>query len=546
MKMSTGVAGLDAMLRGGLPRGRTTLLHGETGTGKTMLGMHFLLAGVREEEPGVLLSFEERADALRMNAATLGWDLAGPEREGRLAILETRIDPQAVVAGQYDFSGLYAVLEGVLSKLCAKRIVLDAVDVLLSMLNDPVRERNELYRLHDWLLERGVSTLLTMRMTGDYAYYSFVEFMTDCVLRLRAEREGRERTLQVVKYRGSAFSGYPQPYAMGERGFIVHPLTQLNLNYPVVLHRLPTGLPDLDDMLGGGYPAGAATVIAGASGTGKTTFVSTFAAAACGRGEPTLYVNYEESSERIVAAMRSPGVDLQPALDNGLLSILSPMPEAVSTEVHLDALFGSLRRHRAAHVILDAVSAASRMHPGNGAFFFLLRVLHYCRTEGISVILTNQLGGGERMDNAFGMGYSSLVDTIVHLDYVPVGGEVNRTLLVMKSRGSTHTNQYREFFISSHGIRFVPVYPGRGGMLTGVARQEEEMREEREKREREHRIASKRKELERLQALLEAEVTARNALISKERMELQNMEREMNATDQARAQRGRMRGKSET
>ncbi|MBD3345560.1 MAG: circadian clock protein KaiC [Chitinivibrionales bacterium] len=541
IKLSSGIGGLDAALRGGYPSGRTTLIHGETGTGKTIIGMHFLIEGAQNSEAGILISFEERADALRRNALTLGWDLAKLEKEGRLAVLDPRLDPRAVVTGEFSFAGLFALLEGLIRKLNVKRIVIDAVDVLLQLLENPARERNEIFMLHDWLLDHKLTALITMKLAGEQSYYPFVEFLTDCVVRLRAETTEHQRLLQIVKCRGSGFSSGANPYAISERGLVFHPLVDLEMSYPPITGHISTGFEELDHMMGGGYTKGGCTAIVGATGTGKTTISNTFARNACENGERVLYVNYEESAGHMVGMMKSSGIDLEPVIQKGSLKILSQMPEAVVPEIHLDNLMNAIEDHNPGYVIVDAVSSFDRMGSEATAFYFMLRLVTHCRRKGITVLLTNQITGKENIGEIFGIGYSSIIDTIVYLNYSSIGGEMNRTILIMKSRGSQHTNQFREFMITSDGIRFADIYSGKGGMLTGVARQEQEIREQQEERQRQYEVEAKKKEIERMKASSKAERLALQARIDKAIVELENLKSEDVIFDKAREQREIMR-----
>jgi len=457
-KASSGSSGFDMILKGGFPCGRTTLLHGGTGTGKTIIGIQFLLSGAQSGEPGILVSFEEKADSLRQNALSLSWDLAAFEKEGKLVIIDAMPDPKAIMTGGFDFTGLYSLLEGVIHTLRAKRIVIDAIDILLQLLNDPAKERNQVYQLHDWLSTHGMTGLLTSKLTANIPEFPFLEYLTDCVIRLMPLNVDRQRMLLVVKYRGSDFVSGPHPYTVATGGIVLNALAETDLQYVPVGEYVTTGLSALDEMMCGGYKKGSCIVIAGPSGTGKTTIASLFAAAVCNNYGRVLYINYEESVNNIIAMMKSTGLDLEPAIQNDHLKIIAKMPEAMGPECHLYHDIAALQEHNAQYLIVDAISACKRIASENAAFSYLFRLLNYCRKSGITVLLTNQISGFQQTHDIYGFGFSSFVDTIIFLDYVQIGGEVNRTLLILKSRGSGHSNQYREFLITGQGIRFMNVY----------------------------------------------------------------------------------------
>ncbi len=540
-KSTSGSTGLDAVLKGGFPKERTTLIHGGTGTGKTILGLQFLISGAKNGEPGILVSFEERADAIKQNALALGWDLDQLEKEGKLIILDALPDPTAVYSGGFDFSGLFALLEGAVRTLNAKRIVIDAIDILLQLLNDPSRERNQIYQLHDWLGDHNHTAIITAKLSNGIPDYPFLEFLTDCVIRLTPLNEDRQRLLSVVKYRGSNFSSGTHPYTIAEDGLILIPLADTELHYEKVGQHISTGLSVLDSMLGGGYRKGASTALAGASGTGKTTFACLFAAAVSARGERVLYVNFEESAKNMVSLMRSSGLDLEPALKSNHLKITALMPEAAGSEEHLHYNIKAIDEHQPQHLIIDAISSCRRMGSEKAAFSYLLRILNYCRQRGITTLLINQITGFQQAHEIYGIGFSSIIDSMIFLDYVQVGGEVNRTLMVLKARGSQHSNQYREFTITENGIHFEDIYTGGGGMLTGVARLEEEYREELEARKREQSITAKQQEIERLRAALQLDISASESEIKKAAVELNAIETENAISEEARKKRKMLR-----
>ncbi len=545
-KSSSGSTGLDAVLEGGYPKERTTLLHGGTGTGKTILGLQFLICGAQNDEPGILVTFEERAEAIRQNALALGWDLGQMEKEGKLIILDALPDPTAVFSGGFDFSGFFALLDGAARTLKAGRIVIDAVDALLQLLNDPVRERSQIQQLHQWLTDHKHTAILTAKLSDGLPAYPFMEFLNDCVIRLTPLNEDRQRLLSVVKYRGSNFSSGEHPYTITRDGLSLVPLADAQLQYETISEHISSGLSVLDEMMGGGYRRGASIALAGASGTGKTTFACLFAAAAVARGERVLYVNFEESANNMVAMMQSSGLDLEPALKSNHLKISSLMPEAAGSEEHLHYNLTAIREHRPHHLVIDAISSCRRMGSEKAAFSYLLRILNYCRQRGITTLFINQITGFQQVHGIYGIGFSSIIDAMVFLDYVQVGGEVNRTMMILKARGSQHSNQYREFTITGNGIHFEKLYSGRGGMLTGVARIEEEYREELEARQRKQKIEAQRRKVERLRSSLQMDISASESEIEKAAVELDAIETEDRISWEARKKRQSMRtGKNE-
>lgn len=459
-KVPTQIAGLDEILEGGFPRGRTTLASGGPGSGKTVLGLEFLCRGAMAGDPGVFVTFEERADAVRMNALSMGWDLAALEKAGKMAIIEARLSGDEVLSGDFDIQGLLTIVGGHTTRIRARRIVMDALDVLLRVYGDLQRERNELSRLHDWLIDRGLTSVLSVKTHRDGdndSQYEFLDFMADCVIRLdhRVVGQVATRRLRVIKYRGSGFGTNEYPYVIGGHGIVLFPLTTAELTHQPLGPKVSSGLAGLDAMLDGGFRCAACVLIAGTSGTGKTTLASAFAQAACRRKEKVLYLNFEESQEAMIAGMLSVGIDLRPALRAQRLMVQTALPEAMGSDNHLVRALEVIDSFKPDHLIVDAISACVRMGSEQAAFDYLMRLVAVVKERGITCILTNQitglLGGGEELS---GIGFSSVVDAVIHLRFVDAGQEIGRQILIVKARGSGHSNRRESFYITDQGINF--------------------------------------------------------------------------------------------
>lgn len=517
-KVATGIAGLDEVLNGGLPAGRTSLVSGGPGTGKSVLGLEFICRGMENGKPGIFVTFEERAESVRENALTIGCDLDRYEKEGKLHLIAVPVSPEAVISGDFNIKALLAIIEGKAKSIDAERIVIDAMDVILRLFDDPKRERNELYAFNDWLLDRRVTTLMTVKASLDMEStrrYEFLDFMADCVIHLdnRVVDQVTTRRMRVLKYRGSDFGSNEYPFAITGDGFEIIPMSTVGLQHQALGSPVSSGHVRLDAVLGGGYRRGSCILITGTSGTGKSTLACTFTRAACERGEKTLYINFEESQEAMVSTMLSPGIDLRPLLRNGSLEVLTSMPESMGVEQHLVRSLKSLRTFEPDHVVVDTISACQRMGSERVAFDYIVRLVNACKDRGSTIMLINQAAGFTEKQEISGIGISSIVDTTVALRFIDIGGEVNRMLLVMKSRGSTHSNQYREFLITDDGINVLDVYVGEGGVLTGVARQEQEAKEAAELLLKQQEIHQKEKELVQMKATMEAEAVSQQSQI---------------------------------
>jgi len=459
-KVPTGIAGLDEVLRGGLPAGRMTLLTGGAGSGKSLVGLQCLLHSADAGEPGILVLFEERASAVRQNAWSLGWGLASLERKNRLYLMDARLNPDAVISGDFSIKGLLAILDQQAKAMRARRIMIDAADALLYLYNNPVRERQELHTLHEWLLDRGLTAIMTVKTLpqGEFpSRYVFLDFMADCVIHIdqRVTVQVTTRRLRVIKYRGSGYGRNEYPFLIGENGVNVIPITSNVLQHRPPGPKVSSGQVRLDDVLAGGYRRGTSILIVGTAGAGKTTLACIFSQAACLRGERVLYLNFEESPEAMVSNMLSPGLALQPLIKTGRLVVRSYLPEAMGVEEHLFHTLKALDELQPQHVVVDAISACKRMGSEHAAFEYLMRILNACKERGITCIYLNQAAGLDIVSEISGIGVSSIIDTVVLLRLLPIGGVMKRQLIVMKSRGSKHSEQFHEFRITDHGIDLV-------------------------------------------------------------------------------------------
>jgi circadian clock protein KaiC len=466
-KMVTGIPGLDDVLRGGIPEGRTTLLVGGPGSGKTVLSVQALRHAAADGRPAVFVSFEEAADAVRANALSLGWDLAALEADDRLALLHPELDYRAIRAGDFSIKGLLAVLAGEAERIGARLVVIDAVDAVMRLFDDVRREEDELYALHAWLLERGFTAILTVKARPERrtrAMYPFLDFLADCVIVLdqRIVEQVTTRRLRVLKYRGSGYAADECPFAITPDGLVLVPLSSTELFQRPLGSPIPSGNPTLDGMLGGGYRRHSAVLIAGPPGCGKTTLACTFAQAAGRRGERTLYVSFEEAKEELVPAMRSPGLDLAPLVEAGTLEFLTAMPEVLGVEQHLIRILRAMDRFEPNHLVVDAISAAERIGSRDAAFDFLLRLLAACRQRGVTCFYLSQTACGTT-ERFSGFGLSSLIDTALVLNYAWHSDELARTLFVLKMRGGWHSRKRHRLTISDDGLLIEPPATEREG-----------------------------------------------------------------------------------
>jgi len=517
-KTPTGISGLDDVTCGGLPAGRTTLVCGGPGCGKTLLAATFLINGaVMFDEPGVFMSFEESSADLLQNVASLGFDPRRLLDDRKLAMDYVRVERSEIEeSGDYDLEALFVRLGFAIDSVGAKRVVLDTLEVLFAGLGDTQLLRAELRRLFAWLKERQVTAVITAEQgDGELTRFGLEEYVSDCVLLLdhRVSNQITTRLLRVVKYRGSAHGTNEYPFLIDAQGISVLPVTSAGLEHDASNAVISTGIDGLNQMLGvGGFYRGTSILISGTAGTGKTSLAAHFVDSVCARGERCLYFSFEESPAQIVRNMRSIGLDLQPRVDSGLLRFEAARPSLFGLEMHLARMYREIESFNPTATVLDPISAL-RGETGD-VHSMLLRVIDMLKSRGITAFLTNLLSM-QGLDQS-SAAVSSLMDTWISLVQLESNGERNRGIYVLKSRGMNHSNQLREYQLTSQGVRMVDAYLGSAGVLTGSARMSQEaadaaaaVRRSAESERRQREIVRKRASLERqigdLRAALAAE-----------------------------------------
>jgi circadian clock protein KaiC len=479
-KSPTGIRGFDELTGGGLPRGRPTLVCGGPGCGKTLFALEFLVRGaVEHREPGVFVSFEERPEDLQRNVASLGFDLAALSAEKRLVVDHVRVERSEIEeTGDYDLEGLFIRLGYAIDSIGARRVVLDTIESLFSGLGNMTILRAEIRRLFNWLKDRGVTAVITgERGEGALTRQGLEEYVSDCVILLdnRVAGEITTRRLRIVKYRGSTHEMNECPFLIEDAGFSIMPITSAGLNHTVSNERVTSGIERLDTMLGGeGYYRGSSILVSGGAGTGKSTIAAHFAGATCRRGERCLYFAFEESESQILRNMRSVGLDLTPFVKRGLLQFHAARPTFYGLEMHLAVIHRLVLQFDPSVVIVDPMTnlmqvAASARETRS----MLIRLIDFLKTRGTTALFTSLTSAGSASETSDSE-VSSLTDTWLLVRNIEAGGERNRALYILKSRGMAHSNQVREFILSSDGVKLVDVYTGPGGVLTGSARVNQE------------------------------------------------------------------------
>jgi circadian clock protein KaiC len=464
-KCPTGIKGFDEITEGGLPKNRTTLFSGSTGTGKTLLGIDFLIHGAAEyKEPGVFISFEETEEELYKDVASLNLDLRGLVSQKKILLEYVLLERRDIQEkGEFNLEGLFIRLEHTIDSIGAKRVVLDSVESLFAGVKDAGILRLEIKRLFRWLKEKRVTTIITGELgEGSYTRHGLEEYISDCIVLLdnRVREQISTRRIRVIKYRGSKHGTNEYPFVIDKGGLSVIPITSAGLNQPGTAKRVSTGIPSLDKMFkGAGYTRGSTVLVSGTAGTGKTSLAAAFAIESCKRGERCLFLSYEESSGQLVQNLSSIGFHFAPLVKKGLLKIVSTRPSFFGLEMHLLEVYKIIADFKPQAVVIDPLT--SLIGQGNQLELqsMLTRMIDLLKSDGITAFFTSLVSATAQNDTSGEIGVSSLIDTWIVVRELEEneGRKRIRGLYIVKSRGMGHSSDVHKLVLSDNGIDLVPM-----------------------------------------------------------------------------------------
>ena len=481
-KVSSGVKGLDIISHGGIPKERTTLISGASGTGKTVLSAQFLHNGIIEYgENSVFVTFEERPKDIINNMKSFGWNIAKLEKEKKWAFMDASPgDSDKVEVGQYDLGGFLARIEYAINKVKAKRIAIDSVSSLFTHYQDPGIIRRELYRVAARLKQLNMTCIMTAERPtedGPISRYGVEEFVSDNVILLHNrlnDRGERERTIEILKFRGASHDSEEAPLIVKDKGINIYPRPKPKLRGKGFSRRLSTGIKGIDDLFYGGMYKNSSTLVTGASGTGKTVFTLHFIMEGAKKGEKSLLIEFEESPGQLFRNAASFGWDLEKYVKKGLVKLISHYPEDLKAEQYLNMIQDWTIENKAERVAIDSISALQRIYSENKFREFVVGQNAFFKMQDVTVLLTNttsQLLGGTEITETH---LSTATDNIIILKYVELGGRMRRLLSVLKQRGSRHRKELMEFEISPQkGMDVIGPFEGVENLMSGSARRVE-------------------------------------------------------------------------
>ncbi|HEY9871937.1 MAG TPA: circadian clock protein KaiC [Candidatus Obscuribacterales bacterium] len=473
-KIRTMIEGFDDITHGGLPSGRTTIVSGTSGTGKTMLAAQFLYNGISYfDEAGVFVTFEESPSDIIKNAYGFGWDLQKLINEGKLFILDASPDPEGQeVVGNFDLSALIERIQYAIRKYKAKRVSIDSVTAIFQQYDAASVVRREIFRLVARLKLIGVTTIMTTERVDEYgpvARFGVEEFVSDNVVIVRNVLEGerRRRTMEILKLRGTSHMKGEYPFTITKQGINIFPLGAMRLTQRSSNIRVSSGVKTLDEMCGGGFFKDSIILATGATGTGKTLLVSKFLQEGCVSGDRAILFAYEESRAQLSRNASSWGIDFEELEQKGLLKILCTYPESAGLEDHLQIIKSEIAEFKPSRIAIDSLSALARGVSNNAFRQFVIGVTGYAKQEEITGFFTNttdQFLGAHTITESH---ISTITDTILLLQYVEIRGEMSRALNVFKMRGSWHDKGIREYTISKDGAEIKGSFRNYEGIISG-------------------------------------------------------------------------------
>ena len=474
-KIATGIPGFDVFSKGGLPKGRTTLISGTAGSGKTIFASQFLAEGIARGDNGVFVTFEEPPQMLCKNVRGFGWDIQQWEREGKWFFVDASPQDRNVptVSGEYDLEPLISRLKYAINQVNAKRVAMDSLGAVFSYVPDVAQVRSALFRLAQVLREMEITAILTSERTSDYgsiSRYGIEEFVADNVIVMRNAliEEKRRRTIEILKYRGVSHQHGEFPFTIiAERGIVVIPFSTDVSKRKTSGNRITSGSEDLDKMCGGGWFEGSIILVSGATGTGKTLMAAEFINGGVKNDEKCLMFAFEESRDQLLRNAMAWGVDYEQMEEENKLQIICSYPETTGLESHFVMMKDKIEQFKPQRVAIDSISALERVSTFKGFREFLLTFSTLLKENGVTTLCTSNtssLIGGQTVTES---NTSTNTDLIILLRYVEVYGEVKRGLTVLKMRGSKHNKEIREFIISDRGMKIGKPFRNVTGILSG-------------------------------------------------------------------------------
>jgi circadian clock protein KaiC len=479
-KIPTGVTGFDEIAHGGIPKGRTTLMAGTSGSGKTIFAMQFLIGGLLMGESVVFVTFEETPQDIIRNMKSFGWDLQKWIDDGKFLFVDASpSEDETIEIGEFDLGAFLARILFAIKKIKAERVTLDSISALFPRYSDQSIIRRELYRITAKLKEMGVTAILTAeRVTEEkdqIARFGVEEFVSDNVVLLHnyldPVRGDRKRSVEILKFRGTSHETQDTPLLVLADGMNVFPRPQPSYKGQVSSSKkLSLGVPGLDKMFFGGVYELSTTLVSGASGAGKTVMGLHFILEGARKGEKGLLIAFEESDEQLYRNAESFGQDLRKYVKDGLVRLFTSVPEELKPEEHFKRIRDIIEEVSVKRFVIDSLSALERIYPPDRFREFTVGLNTYLKSQGVTSIMTNTTSSLLDVSQITETHLSTATDNIIILKYIELEGQMKRALILVKSRGSDHDKLLHEVIIDSTGMALGEPFFGIENLMGGSAK----------------------------------------------------------------------------
>ena len=449
-KVKTGVPGFDILSAGGLPAGRSTLVVGRSGTGKTILGLQTAAHMARSGIKTIVVGIEESADDLIATGDTLGFNISGLRAEEKIHVVDMirPLEEPTLVNGDYDLFGLVHRMEHLVKKNVAQAIVLDSATALFTPRPPQDLLRTHFFQLIHCFRRLGLTAIILAEAPHDQGQLTTLgveDFVCDMVviMRLNMDGERRRRSIEINKYRRSPHYKGEFPCTITTKGLAIFPLDAPDRPDTERIERYSSGVAGLDEMTHGGFVRDSIMLVRGPTGSGKTMLAGIFARAGAQRGERVVYYGFEEPRPTLIRNFDEVGLNIGELTRTGNLKIVCRYPEATSLEDLLVDLRLGLEEFQPSLVVMDSISSIEHASSEKGFRQFIIGVASILRGHGRSALMTQTVLAGAASEHTAPY-LSTIADAILTLDYSPAGYELNRTMRVTKMRGSGHeTHPYR-------------------------------------------------------------------------------------------------------
>ena len=474
--VSSGVPGLDDVLGGGWRRSRMYLVEGTPGAGKTTLALQFLREGVERGESVLYVTLSESERELRSVAESHGWDLAGLSIREMLPSQESlQPDEQYTMfhPSEVELSETTLRILADVEVLKPTRVVFDSLSELRLLAGNSLRYRRQILALKQFFAGRACTVILLDDMTA-LEHDLQVQSIAHAVLRLEpvlSDYGTARRRLIVLKFRGQRFRAGYHDYKIEHGGLVVYPrlVAAEHEGAPIVEKKMPSGIAEFDELMGGGIEKGTSTLIIGAPGTGKSSIAVQFAIAAAKRGECAALFIFDESKNTLCTRMAGMGLPLDEYLANGKIQIRQVDPAELSPGELVHDVRLAVTRDKVSVVVIDSLNGYLNAMP-NERFLIvhLHELLTYLGKHGVATLLVGAQHGliGSQMQSPVDASY--LADAVILMRYFELNGEVCQAISVIKKRGGAHERTIRGFTMNDKGLTVGPALRQFRGILTGV------------------------------------------------------------------------------